>query len=381
MARGKKKPIKTGFKVYLGIIVCFLVILGAIFLNQKSSTQDAMIGKIDKFLGENKPKKPNLAHKKEANLTKENAIKTKEKNATKEAIKLPNLEKKPLENNTSKSENLDKNLTKISTSEQNLTNVANLTKQTKVAKKEPQISKTIAPKKVQNLTKKAIKTQKPKLVIIIDDVGNLQQARDILSVKMKITPSIFPPNKFHDNTPSIAKMFDFYMVHLPLQALKHANPEPDTLTTSHSKAQIEARVGYIVKKFGNLKYINNHTGSKFTSDFASTKRLLEVLKAHKIEFLDSLTTPNSKVKMASDELGLRYIKRDVFIDNTQEVDYTLGQIRLGVQIAKKDGWAVIIGHPYPSTIKALKIAKNGILKDVEIVYLKEIYELLNRTSK
>lgn len=61
---------------------------------------------------------------------------------------------------------------------------------------------------------------KPKLAIIIDDIATAEQARNLKEVGLKLTPSIFPPDKANPNTTSeVAKLFSFYMIHLPTQAL------------------------------------------------------------------------------------------------------------------------------------------------------------------
>ena len=60
----------------------------------------------------------------------------------------------------------------------------------------------------------------------------------------------------------------------------------------------------------------------------------------------------------------------IYISNLYLSDNTIKQ-------AKKRGYAIAIGHPHDSTFEALKIAKQTILKDVDVVYLKDIYGLYN----
>ncbi|RAZ54218.1 divergent polysaccharide deacetylase family protein, partial [Campylobacter hyointestinalis] len=121
----------------------------------------------------------------------------------------------------------------------------------------------------------------------------------------------------------------------------------------------------------------NHTGSKFTSNYKSMQILLSSLDKMGILFVDSLTSNASKAGYVSKELGLKYVKRDVFLDNDQDVSKILKQLSLAIKQAKKRGYAIAIGHPHDLTFKALKIAKQTILKDVDVVYLKEIYGLYN----
>lgn len=214
----------------------------------------------------------------------------------------------------------------------------------------------------------------PKLAIIMDDISTNAQVRELKKLSIKVTPSIFPPEKEHPKSAELAKEFSVYMVHLPLQALNYTNEKANTLHTGDSKEKISQRIKDIKKDFKGVKYINNHTGSGFTSDFKSTLALLAELKNSEIYFIDSLTTNKSTVLDASKKLGLKYAYRDVFLDNEQNVSKILKMINKAVAVAKKDGVAIAICHPYKSTFEALKIAQKDAFKGVEVVYVDKIYE-------
>ena len=214
----------------------------------------------------------------------------------------------------------------------------------------------------------------PKLAIIMDDISTNAQASELKKLSIKVTPSIFPPEKQHPKTAELAKEFSVYMVHLPLQALNYTNEKANTLRTGDSKEKISQRIKDIKNDFKGVKYINNHTGSGFTSDFKSTLALLDELKNSEIYFIDSLTTNKSTVLDASKKLGLKYAYRDVFLDNEQNVSKILKMINKAVAVAKKDGVAIAICHPYKSTFEALKIAQKDAFKGVEVVYVDKIYE-------
>ena len=214
----------------------------------------------------------------------------------------------------------------------------------------------------------------PKLAIIMDDISTNAQASELKKLSIKVTPSIFPPEKQHPKTAELAKEFSVYMVHLPLQALNYTNEKANTLHTGDSKEKISQHIKDIKKDFKDVKYINNHTGSGFTSDFKSTLALLDELKNSEIYFIDSLTTNKSTVLDASKKLGLKYAYRDVFLDNEQNVSKILKMINNAVAVAKKDGVAIAICHPYKSTFEALKIAQKDAFKGVEVVYVDKIYE-------
>ena len=214
----------------------------------------------------------------------------------------------------------------------------------------------------------------PKLAIIMDDISTNAHVSELKKLSIKVTPSIVPPEKQHPKSAWLAKEFSVYMVHLPLQALNYTNEKANTLHTGDSKEKISQRIKDIKNDFKGVKYINNHTGSGFTSDFKSTLALLDELKNSEIYFIDSLTTNKSTVLDASKKLGLKYAYRDVFLDNEQNVSKILKMINNAVAVAKKDGVAIAICHPYKSTFEALKIAQKDAFNGVEVVYVDKIYE-------
>jgi len=212
---------------------------------------------------------------------------------------------------------------------------------------------------------------RPKLAIIVDDIAFSYQVKKLRELNLPITLSFFPADINHPQTSQFAKKELVPMVHFPLEAQRYKNEEIDTLHVGDSNKRIEIRVKQIVKQFPGLKYTNNHTGSKFTSNYTSMKRLLISLKRHHIQFIDSVTTSKSVVRRISKELGLRYIRRDIFLDNILDVRYIKGQLKKAIAIAKKRGYAIAIGHPHKATIEALSQIK-PLLNGVRLVRIDEI---------
>ena len=241
-------------------------------------------------------------------------------------------------------------------------------------------SKQASPKqKIDKLIKSAAsheseikpKSGLPKLVVIIDDVATMQQAAAIKSINLKLTPSIFPATKSHPDTPKIAKGFIFYMVHLPMQAMSSGGAEIGTLRVGDSVEKMAQTLKSVKKDFPNLIYINNHTGSKFTSDFESMDKFMSVAKKEGIIFMDSKTISPTKVYEAAKKHGMRYIARDVFLDHDGSKAAVTAQLKHAVKLAKERGYAIAIGHPHKNTLEVLRHAEE-ILKGVEVVYLKDI---------
>ena len=224
---------------------------------------------------------------------------------------------------------------------------------------------------------KSLKTNKPKLVIILDDVAFGYEVREIETIPYHITMSFFPPSSTHPDTYKYARNFaPHYMVHLPTQAMNHNfKEEADTLHVGDSYKKIENRIRFIKKYFPDLKYVNNHTGSKFTANKKEMEYLYRALFKYHIRFVDSVTTSHTKAKIVAQEYGLPYFRRNIFLDNKQNVSYIRNQLKKAVRIAKLKGYAIAIGHPHKATIKALK-ESGDILKNVDVIYMDQLGKIL-----
>ncbi|WP_459888404.1 divergent polysaccharide deacetylase family protein [Campylobacter concisus] len=211
-----------------------------------------------------------------------------------------------------------------------------------------------------------------KLVIVIDDVATFEHASMIKSLGLKITPSIFPATKTHPDTPNIARTFEFYMIHLPMQAKHFDSPEIGTLTINESFESMYEKIKKIRKDFPRAKYTNNHTGSRFTSDFDAMDKAYRALIQQGFVFVDSKTIAQTAVARAAKKHNQPYISRDIFLDDDPSASAVRRELVAAVNLAKKRGYAIAIGHPKKNTIAVIKESKNNLLKDVDVVYLKDI---------
>ena len=225
-----------------------------------------------------------------------------------------------------------------------------------------------------NEVKAAVKAgYKPHLVIIIDDVAYKHQADAIKSVNLKLTPSFFPATSAHPETPVLARRFSFYMIHLPMQALGgFKGAEIGTLTVNDDYEKIAKKLQSIKRDFPNLKYINNHTGSRFTSDAAAMDRMMRAVRDENLIFVDSKTTSPTKVYGAAKKYSMPYIARDVFLDHDGSKAAVRKQLKYAVELAKKRSYAIAIGHPHKNTIEVLQESAK-LLQEVEVVYLKDLF--------
>lgn len=227
------------------------------------------------------------------------------------------------------------------------------------------------PKRLKKETAK-ISLNKPMLAIIIDDVSVKSHVNAIKSLGLPLTMSFLPPSKHRPNSAKLASKEDFYMVHLPMEAQNFHAEEPFTLHVNDSQKIISKRIAEIKKLFPKVKYINNHTGSKYTSNEVAMNRLISVFNANNISFVDSRTTAKTQAPKVLKNFGLTYVARDIFLDHRMDKAYVKNQIKKAIRIAKSEGVAIAIGHPHANTILALHESKK-LFKDVDLVFINKVY--------
>ena len=216
------------------------------------------------------------------------------------------------------------------------------------------------------------KDTKAKLVILIDDVSTKAQKDKILNIGYTVNMAFLPPTKTHKDSATIAQNLPFYMIHFPMQASpKFKGQEINSLNITDSYETIEKRVKQLREWYPNAVYTNNHTGSVFTENEEAMDKLFRALKKYNFIFVDSRTSNKSVAKKYAQKYNMPYIVRNTFIDNEENYEYIQNQLKQAIEIAKKQGYSIAIGHPHAVTLKVLKDSKN-LLKDVEPIFVNQL---------
>ncbi|STQ85827.1 Divergent polysaccharide deacetylase [Helicobacter muridarum] len=108
-------------------------------------------------------------------------------------------------------------------------------------------------------------SKKPKLAIIIDDLAMPKDIEAFKVLDLKLNLSLFPQHVFSRHNSKMAKELEFYMIHLPLEANEFKQKGVRVINTGDSIEVIESYIKEIKQDFPNLRYINNHTGNRYTS--------------------------------------------------------------------------------------------------------------------
>lgn len=220
----------------------------------------------------------------------------------------------------------------------------------------------------------------PVIAIVIDDMGdNVRRTRDISSLKAPLTASFltYPPRLQQQIDQSLIAGHEI-MIHVPMQPKSAINVSSDVLTVEMTPQEVRQNFQAMLKKFRDVKGINNHMGSRFTEDRLRMSEIMKVLNEHNLFFLDSKTTPASVGKSVASEYGVEYANRHVFLDNRNELNYILRQLAVTEEIARKNGYAIAIGHPKSQTYEALRQWLPTLeTKQIKLVPLSKIVTALN----
>ncbi len=214
--------------------------------------------------------------------------------------------------------------------------------------------------------------------IIIDDLGyRLHDDLRAVALPGPVVCAIMPHAPHSDQIAQLAhKQGKDIILHQPLEALrKNEFLGPGALTLQMTKQEFTSTINSNIESIPNLIGINNHMGSLLTQHPGHMGWLMDSIKSHRLIFVDSITSDLSVAAQIAKERSIPYLKRDIFFDNVQTTTAIKKQFDKLVQVARKGGTAVGIGHPYPQTMDVLsrEIQKLARL-NIQLVGLKTLYE-------
>ncbi len=218
------------------------------------------------------------------------------------------------------------------------------------------------------------------IAVVIDDVGlNKARTEDAISLPAPVTLAFMPYGEDVQARVDKARTLGHeVMLHLPMQPESaKEDPGPKALLTTLPPQEMQDRVVWNMDRFTGYVGFNNHMGSKFTADQNGMGVVMREAARRGLLFLDSRTTPHSKGTAAAARFGVPLLKRDIFIDNVATEEAVRAQLDKAVELARKRGTAIVIGHPHKATIAALK-AWIPTLDDVTLV---PITALVNREAE
>lgn len=211
------------------------------------------------------------------------------------------------------------------------------------------------------VSKKVVVPSKPKsrfIAIILDDIGHedVETLRSVLELKYPITFAVLP---FLSKSKSCA----YYLhqnqyeviLHMPMEPESYPrdNPGEGAIFSYHNALEITGALDKALRAVPFVVGVNNHMGSKITANRSLMRPLLNDLKRRNLFYIDSRTQANTVGFKMARELGLRTNRRDVFLDSEKSYEFAIKQLGEACRVADRKGLAIVIGHPYKSSLKAL----------------------------
>jgi len=195
-----------------------------------------------------------------------------------------------------------------------------------------------------------------RLAIIIDDCGQWPQTeRALIALPIAITMSVMPKERYtREIAQAASDAGKGVMLHLPMEPAAAIDPGPGKITTQMSDAEVAAQVKEDLAAVPLAKGVNNHEGSKATSDARIMRDVASVLAPTGLFFIDSRTSAQSVAAQIAGEAGIKTASRDVFLDNEDNVDAVEKMLRSAGAVALKSGSAIAIGHPRAATLEAIR---------------------------
>ena len=218
----------------------------------------------------------------------------------------------------------------------------------------------------------------PRLVIILDDIGYSAEAgQRALDLPGAITYAVLPftPHGRWLAEEAHRRQRDV-MLHAPMSNLAGMELGAGGLTMDMDEMTLRATLRAGIADIPHVQGVNNHTGSELTTHREPMEWVMKELKEQNLFFVDSLTHSASVAGKVALEHDIPTLKRHIFLDNVAEADAIAREFRRAVEIARRDGVAVAIGHPYPATLEFLERALPALEQEgIRLVPVSEMLSL------
>ena len=193
------------------------------------------------------------------------------------------------------------------------------------------------------------------MTVLVDDCGYaMEPVESMTALPIEMNFAIIP---FKPNSSAALEMIlnrgKVAMLHLPMEPVNAAAASENTMVTvSMTKDAAQAFTIKAINSLPGIKGVNNHQGSKATSNRSTMKAVLEVIKSDGLFFIDSNTIAQSIGDQVAREIGVRTARNQRFLDNSSNVEDIKAKIMEAAESASQTGNIVVICHARPSTAQA-----------------------------
>ncbi len=198
---------------------------------------------------------------------------------------------------------------------------------------------------------------RPLIAVVIDDLGlSEEKVRRTSALRGPLTLAFLPYADDLSDLTAVARAGGHeLLVHLPMEpGSKATDPGPNALLTEYGVRDLLSRIEWNLGRLDGYVGINNHMGSRFTADPSGMAVVLSELNRRGLMFLDSRTSAKTVGDKLARTIGLPSVERDVFLDPDGARSDVAGQLVELERTARRQGYAVGIGHHYDVTLDTLE---------------------------
>jgi polysaccharide deacetylase 2 family uncharacterized protein YibQ len=197
-----------------------------------------------------------------------------------------------------------------------------------------------------------------KIAVIIDDSGySIEDCSAMDSIDYPVTVSILPDLAYSRKIAQCAhNLGKEVMLHLPMEAHKNNDkyPEHYIISSKMDASQVAGRIKDALSSVPFAEGINNHMGSKATENKQLMSLIFSEIKNRNLFFVDSRVTTKTICGPLAREIQIPFAERDVFLDNQHERAKIEEQFSLLAAEARRQGYAIGIGHARSLTWKIVR---------------------------
>ena len=216
---------------------------------------------------------------------------------------------------------------------------------------------------------------KGKLAVVIDDAGRDLESQHVYeSLGIPLTLAVMP-NQVHTRDAALSWYAHGLPVilHQPMESVSGIGMESKVILTSMGDEEIRSLLKSSLSQVPEAVGINNHQGSKATTDRHTMDVVMNELHHRHLFFFDSRTNSTTAADAAAASYGVPYVRNDLFVDNEADVAAISSMIREAAKRAQKYGTYVIIGHCRPKTAEAFRQMVPQLEKEgIQFVYVSSL---------
>lgn len=195
----------------------------------------------------------------------------------------------------------------------------------------------------------------PLISVVIDDLGD-RWPEGLAAVQLPgaVACAFLPESPHTRRLAGLAHAADKeVLVHLPLDPVS-GSAHPLSLSPLQPAGDRTAQLRRLLAAVPHASGVNNHQGSSSTANRGAMHWLMRELSRHGTGFfVDSMTSAASVAYPLARAYGIPATRRRVFLDHERGVPATRAQFQRLIEMARHEGGALAIGHPYPETLAVL----------------------------